>query len=56
MIIEDAEQHGPLPLAARQDDAASGHVEVEVPERMHVRHFERPPLTRHEAFLELMAT
>ena len=55
VIVHDAEQHGLLPLAARQDDAAPGYVEVEVPERMDVRHLERPPLARHEAFFELVA-
>ena len=55
VIVHDAEQHGLLPLAARQHDAAPGDMEVEVPERMHVRDLERPPLARHEAFFELVA-
>jgi hypothetical protein len=55
MIVHDAEQHGLLPLAVWQGDAAPGYVKVEVPKRMDVRHLERSSLTRHEPFFELVA-
>lgn len=56
VIVQNAEQNGLLSLAAGEHDGPSSLVEVEVPEGVHVGHLERPSLTRHEAFLELVAT
>jgi hypothetical protein len=55
VIVEDAEQHGPFPLACGQEQAALGFMEVEVPERVHVTHLERAALAGDEVRLELVA-
>ena len=51
VVVQDAEQPGRVPPAARQQDGARGGVKVEMPEAVRILHLEGPHLARINARL-----